>query len=424
MNNLDRINEIAIAKGSGKLDKLKQHWCIKHILEYAYNPFKKYYITPPDIVGTKGGSDFSLETKLLLDLLIERVVTGSAAVKEISRHIKLLNPPSAEVFKRILNKDLRCGINIKSINKIYPGLIPLVFDGSIKPAFLLLRTFDPNKAKYPCLVAIKKDGIRGQFVNGRFISRQGHPFIGLDHLELELKNCPHILDGELCIDGNFDEDSGKIRDNKPTPDAVYWIFDAPSVPGTKIERYRWLISHMTETDSVKIIKHRWVMELELQTFYQRAIADGEEGVVVYDSNSEYVDGRPGTWTRRVPIKSADCPVVGFYEGKGKHKNSLGGIIIDYKGHEVKVGTGFKGKILKSQLNQLVSQVDKKLLTLKSKKLIKYSIADVCPMWLKIRQFIWDNQTLFIGVIAKVEYKENTKAGSLRQPRFKAWRWDK
>lgn len=425
MHNLDRVEAINQAKGNGKIGVIQQHKCLAHILKYAYDPFKKFYISAPDLSGVEGGTDFTSETKQILDQLSERTLSGGNAFEAICDHTMSLNLNSAELFKRILNKDLRCGINVKTINKAIPGLIPLVYDGSTKPPFLLLKTFDPEKVKYPVLAAIKKDGVRGQ-CDAKLVSRQGHKLTGHGHIESDLANMKYSLDGEICVPGlDFDEASGKIRDDNETPESVLWVFDATDLGGTKLERYIWLSKNLVETNSVKLIKHLVVYnQIQLDELYAEALEAGEEGLVIYEIDSEYVDGRPGTWTRRVPIKSADCPVIGFFEGKGKHTGSLGGIIVDYKGHKVRVGTGFTEKILKTQLKQLVTDIDKSLYTSESKKLHGLSLAQVSPLWLKIRQFIWDNKDLFLGVIAKLEFKEKTKAGSLRQPRFKTWRFDK
>lgn len=420
MSLLDDLRTINQAVGNDKITVLQSMPHIKPILKSAYDPFKKYYITPPELLGTAGGHSISRETKTILDDLSDRTVTGQEAMETVCDHIVTLNPESARVFKRILAKDLRCGISIKTINKAFPGLIPLVWDGSVKPPFALCKTFVPEKAKYPLLAAVKKDGVRGQYID-KFISRSGKPLVGHGHIESEIET---NLDGELCIPGmGFDDSSGIIRRQYDTPESVFWVFDAPSVPGTKFERYRWLYDNLKQSDHVKLVQHRLITDANmLMEFYADAISKGEEGIVIYDPDQEYEDGR--IWWRLVPIKSADCKVIGFFEGNGKLSGSLGGLVINYKGHEVKVGTGFKEKILEKELKQLVNSTDKKLLRLNSLDAHGLSLADISPLWHNIRDFIWVNKHHFINKICKVEFKEKTKAGSLRQPRFKCWRFDK
>lgn len=393
---LNKIIEIKEAIGQDKIRVMRKYPELRDVLLYSYDPFRNYYITAPELDGAFNGGMICLDTKALLDDLSSRELSGQAALEAVCDHICTLNPNSAEVFKMIINKDLRAGINIKTINKAWPGLIPSAFDGSIKPDIMLLKTFDPKKIKYPCLAAAKKDGVRGLYAS-TMLSREGKRIIGHDHIEEQIKSYGEEFDGELCVPGKiFDVASGIIRNDQPTPESVYWIFDCPSIPGTKLQRYIWLLENIIETDAVRLIPH-WEIydEVRLMDFYKCALDQGEEGIVVYDPKDIYEDKRSYSWMRMVPKEQADCKVIDFFEGRGKHAGSLGGIIVDYKGHEVKVGSGFTEKI--SAKN---------------------------PSMYKIRNFIWSNKELFIGVFAQCEFKEETKAGSMRQPIFKRWRFDK
>lgn len=420
---LKKIEEIAEAKGNDKIEVLKKYPELKELLQYAYDPFKKYYMTAPIVFGCENGIEFGINEFTLLDDLQTRSITGHKAVGRVKTAIMSLDFDSTEIFKRVLNKDLRAGISVNTINKAWPGLIPLVFDGSTKPDIMLLKTYDQKKARFPILAAVKKDGVRARYINGQLVSRQGQKFIGLDHIEKELENFDCEFDGELCVPGEiFDVASGLIRNFNPTPNAVYQIFDMPSYPGNKLNRHINLCKCLKSTEHIRIISHYKIKSKEsLNKFYNKALADGEEGIVVYDPYSMYEDKRSFDWMRLVPLKTSDCEVIGFYEGKGKHHGSLGGIIVNYKGHKVKVGTGFKEKV---QLKQIVSESDKALFYSKSKEVSSSKIQRFNPLWQNIRQFIWDNQKYFLGAIAECEFKEETKSGSMRQPRFKRWRWDK
>lgn len=422
---LSYIEEIAEASGNDKIEVMKKYPELKKVLLYAYDPFKKYYMTAPDLDGY--GEDYMEpgEEYEILDDLSTRVLSGQAALEEVSDSISIMNKDKAEVFKRIINKDLRAGINVKSINKAWPGLIPTAHSGLSKPPVMLLKTFDPKKVKFPCLAAVKKDGVRGLWSQNNMMSRQGKSFIGLDHITDQLEYFPHDLDGELCIDDEiFDAASGMIRNSEPTPGAVYHVFDMPSFPGNFIQR-RLALQELIESTEVKLIPvFKINNEESLMKFYNKSLADGEEGIVVYDPYSPYEDKRSYDWMRIVPLKQTDCKVIGFEEGKGKLAGSLGKIIVDYKGKEVSVGTGFSEKVLKSQLNQLVSQTDKTMHCTNNMEVSSTILHKISPIWHKIRDFIWVNQELFLGAIAQCEFKEKTKAGSMRQPRFKRWRWDK
>ncbi len=393
---IDALIEIGEARGHDKMKIMAKHPELKKILLYTYDPFKKYFITSPDIDGTLDGKVLDeLQIFDLLDQLADRTISGNLAMSYVTTVIKSLRRYDAMIFKRILNKDLRLGVSIKSINKVWPNLIPLTYDGSKKPDVMRLKTFKKEKCKSPCMAAIKKDGVRGLYVEGQLMSRNGKKIVGLEHIEQELEGMKYHVDGELCVPGvDFDTASGLIRNHDIVPTAVYHVFDLQNYPGSKIKRYRFLQSIIPESNHIKIIEQNTFMDYEyLMHFYKWAIDGGEEGIVVYDPDSLYEDKRSHDWMRLVPIKKADCKVIDFYEGTGKLEGSLGGVIVDFNGHEVRVGSGFK------------------------------EIEGDHPIE-HVRDYIWDHIKQFEGMIAELEYKEKTKKGSMRHPRFKRWRHDK
>lgn len=425
---LEIIEEIAGASGRKKEDLLAKHPELTKTLIYAYNPFKKYYMTPPDLEGTPGAPSNMEAAFYILDQLINRSITGREAFEKVCDTMVSLPPDEAEVMRRIIQKDLRAGISTKTINKVWPNLINLSFCGSEKPDFMLVKGFDTKMATFPLLGAVKKDGIRARYLDGYFISRSGRPFTGLTHLEKALKKYfeEYEWDGELFnpVSAGFDEGSGDIRSDAESPNAIYYIFDMPSVEGNKLKRYNALKSVLPKDGPIQYIQHYLLKDqADLMKFYKWALKNGEEGIVVYDPNSDYGDRRCYDWMRVVPVRTADCKVVGFYEGrKGtKLENSLGGIVVEFDGQEVKVGSGFKEK---PQLNQGVSSSENISATGNNSNSLIPIPSHIDPTQQNVRKYIWDNKEYFIGKIAQCEYKEKTKKGSMRQPRFIKWRWDK
>ena len=82
---------------------------------------------------------------------------------------------------------------------------------------------------------------------------------------------------------------------------------------------------------------------------------------------------------------ADLLIVGFEEGTGKHRGKLGAIIVDHKGVNVKVGSGFSDDL---------------------------------------REKIWDDTNTFKGRMVEIRYQEITEDGSLRFPTFVCFRNDR
>lgn len=427
---LNIIQKIEEAKGKEKIKVLQENDNILSILKYAYDPFKKYYITAPDnVFGREGGKDLTSGSQLLLDRLSRRELSGTEAHIEIIQHIGELNKDSAEVFKRILNKDLRCGVNIKTINKAFPGAIKLRFDGEDKPDIMLLNNFDEKKCEFPCMAAVKKDGVRARFIDGKLITRQGHLLIGMDHITEVLSQFGEEFDGELCVPAyDFDTASGLIRSDDIVPDAIYYIFDIPSIKHKKMIRWyelRDLADKLPQDSKIKIIRHFTFHNIiDLYEYYLIKIKDGEEGIVVYNCESMYENKRSYDWMRMVPAHSLDLEVVDFFEGRGRLANNLGGLIVLHKDRKVKVGSGYKDRLGKKEEEGMRKEIDKKIYYEDNRILSNSNILEVYPLLLNIRSIIWDNKDVFLGRKARVSYKEITKRNSLRQPRFKGWRFDK
>lgn len=99
------------------------------VCEYAYNPFKIFGIKqiPERNVPMYGGgdvdADFDSETWEVLDQLIARELTGNNARLVIENQINRLSESAADLFVRIIRKDLRAGFGESTINKAVKGLI-------------------------------------------------------------------------------------------------------------------------------------------------------------------------------------------------------------------------------------------------------------------------------------------------------------
>ena len=102
---------------------------LKRALEYAYNPRKQFYIGPVQLKeleqpNRNGKSDINDSTFDLLDKLVSRKLTGDIAFQALNDYMYFLNEGAAEIFWRILKKDMRAGFSDKTVLKVFPKLIP------------------------------------------------------------------------------------------------------------------------------------------------------------------------------------------------------------------------------------------------------------------------------------------------------------
>lgn len=69
-------------------------------------------------------------------------------------------------------------------------------------------------------------------------------------------------------------------------------------------------------------------------------SQGKEGVMVNSIDGLYECKRSRELLKVKSFFTADLEIVGFEEGRNKYENMLGNIIVDYKGYNVGIGSGF------------------------------------------------------------------------------------
>jgi DNA ligase-1 len=372
------IEGIRQAGGNTKLAILKKYPEMKPYLLAAYDPYKMYYNTKSN--QGYGTNQFRTTTWVLLEDLNSRRLSGMVAQTAIDQHMKTMSNMSSILFNRILNKDLRMGMGAKSINKVFPGLIP-VHD------VMLAKLFKVNRLKFPVFGSPKLDGVRAKFKNGIFYSRKGHPFVGLEHVSSQLQDITHELDGELTVPGlSFQKGSGLIRSDNPTPMAQFDIFELPTV--TDPFRVRLIMMedlHLIGPNIIRVPHKVLYDEKEVHDYYNVCRATGYEGAVIKPFDYEYKGTRSWNWMKMKPKDNPDLVVVGVYEGKGKYKEQLGGVVVDFNGKPNRVGGGFSDKQ---------------------------------------RKLFWEKPGLIISETVEVEYMEKTDDGNMRHSRFIRIREDK
>ena len=278
---------------------------------------------------------------------------------------------------------------------------------------MLAKDFDPSRVEYPVYVEPKLDGVRVvahiDFSTNRIemFFRSGNPVLSLLHIEKLLMNSRKhfedagygdkiFLDGEVTHPDGYKTASGQSRwIHEQAPELEYSIFDAIDDG----EAHMPYVDRITKLNKIEyaFTDNMWVVKVvpsliaedlgEVNEIYADYMAKGMEGVMVKDANAPYVEKRSFYWMKMKEELSVDIPIVGFFEGQGKYKEMLGGVIaeIPATGRQVRVGSGFTD-----------SQ----------------------------RAEVWENQNDYLGMTAEIKYQYETHLGSLRHPVFKTWRTDK
>ncbi len=380
------IQNLRRTKGTNaKKIMLENHPELQPVLRAAYNPFTQYGITPP-AVGGIGTKQFSENTTFaLLNQLTMGTLSGNRAKAAVASHLNELDYGSAQVLRCILNKTFDIGLAEKSINEVFPGLIPV-------HAIQLAKPIDWKRVSFPCYVSRKLDGLRAIYRAGAFYSRKGHVLEGLKTLTAAVQEALEgtditALDGELMVPGvHFNEISGKIRSFNETPDAVYHVFDTPDADRPFYQRYNELSMLLSDSGPVQLVGHQMVYNREeIDEYYAEARAAGFEGCMVKNPDARYENSRSWAWQKVKNTDTVDLKVVGIYAGHGKYEGLLGGIYVDFNGVRVGVGSG----------------------------LTDY------------QRNVWaDEPEEIVGKTVEIAYQEVTPDGSLRHPRIIQVRGDK
>ena len=313
--------------------------------------------------------------KVLANQLINRELTGHAARDAIELAMSVATTEQWNGFyRRILIKDLRCGMSEKTVNKVAKD-----FPQYAVPIFGCQLAHDganhPKKMTGVKQIEVKLDGVRVLAVckGGKveLFSRNGKQFHNFPHIIAEIENvlsctpAPYdcVLDGEV-MSADFQDLMKQLqrKDGKKATDAVLHLFDF--IPLENFLAGSWDKDQTTRSNYVKywvlenndILEHvvacEWEdVDLDTPEGEQRfkdinaaAVAGGYEGVMIKDVTAPYECKRSHAWLKAKPFIEVTLEVVGVEEGTGRNEGRLGAVVCsgedDGKDIRVNVGSGF------------------------------------------------------------------------------------
>ena len=356
------------------LEANKDDEMLQRVLNYTYDSFKKYGITESvyDSVVIVGNPIIYGDPFHMLDCLAQNNIND--VLRELVKQYIEENTPDEykELVKGMLFKDLKIGVNAKTINKVWDGLVPL-FEVQLAESFGK-KIIPMGKEFY---VTTKLDGFRILAVpneNGiySFYTRKGEVYEGLDHLQHECQligQGRYVLDGELIARNDDNLSSGDLykvttkiaRKKGKTPDKAklqFHCFDIVKVDefkrGKSSDTYamrRQFLDVLFEEhkldlcDLVKVpVLYQGTDQSEVSKIASELTDNGYEGAMVNIGDAYYECKRHAGVLKVKSFKDADVWVKGVYEGTGRNKGRLGGIVIQYlyngELQECECGSGF------------------------------------------------------------------------------------
>jgi len=275
---------------------------------------------------------------------------------------------------------------------------------------------DFSKIKYPLLATPKLDGIRCLIINGDPVSRNFKPMPNKFIFSKLQCRLPDGLDGELMIANNdeFNKIQSQIMSFEGEPDFIYHVFDYVSSELEKPYEERMKELKQLHVDLVLTdpeVAHRIQLVLpqiinsedELNSYEEKCLSDGYEGVMIRKPDGKYKCGRStereGILLKIKRFKDAEAEVIGFKEKlhnvNEQEKNEFGLAKRSSKKAGM-VPAGTLGTLLVRDL----------------KTNIEFGIGS--GMDDEIRQKIWDNRDDYINKFVKYKYQN---VGIKEAPRF-------
>jgi DNA ligase-1 len=310
------------------------------------------------------------------DRLVDRSLTGNAARDTVIEMMQsATNTQWNGWYRRILIKDLRCGVSEKTINKA----VEKTNADYIVPTFSCQLAHDSanheGKLAGQKLIEVKLDGVRVITIvwpDGRVLqfSRNGKELVNFEHIKQELAlNAstfaePMVLDGEV-MSSSFQDLMKQVhrKDNVAASDAVLWLFDALPLSAFEAGVYKvkqrdrsswlhnWYDTKLTKSMANVRCLDQATIDLDTEEgqnlfrmYNKSAIENGYEGIMIKDLDAAYECKRSVAWLKLKPFIEVSLEVVDFEEGTGRNAGRLGAIICegedDGRRIRVNVGSGF------------------------------------------------------------------------------------
>jgi DNA ligase 1 len=294
----------------------------------------------------------------LLQMLHKKIIGGNLAVQYCIDYINR-NFKHREIIYKILNKNLKCGINTKILENIFrinisTFSIPLAQNykkGSI----------DISQGWY---VSRKLDGVRCIVIKKgnevKCYSRRGKEFTTLDILKEQVFNAfknDIVLDGEICImDKEGNEDFKKVVQQIRRKDYImtnftYFVFDYWSI--TEFENkqntqgfyipYHTLKYLIFNNIYMEVLEQKYISTKEelKEIFYNLPVE--WEGLMLRHSYKPVPFKRSSLLLKLKRFKSIEAYVIGTTNSEkyidGKIRNCCGSIEIEYKNSIHSIGSG-------------------------------------------------------------------------------------
>lgn len=312
----------------------------------------------------------------LADSLRRRQLTGHAAKDAIELAMGVATKEQwNDWYRRILIKDLRCGVSDKTVNKVLK-----IHEGIAKvPVFEVMLAHDganhDKKITGKKLLEPKLDGVRAITVvdfesrtatmytrNGKVLDNFSH-ITGYLEKHMDEIGRSYVLDGEV-VSHSFQDLMKQVhrKSDVQAQDARLCLFDVvplvefktgKSVMGQR-RRSKFLKENFSklfaDSGCIEIIPQievnldEFLGEIEYKDYNKQMVAEGFEGIMIKDPEAKYECKRSVSWLKQKPFIEVSLSITAVEEGTGRNLGRLGALVCegvdDDRPISVNVGSGF------------------------------------------------------------------------------------
>ena len=299
--------------------------------------------------STQDGAGLHWDTFLETTTQLEnRTLTGNAARDRVDYLMALATQAEwNHWYRRILIKDLRCGVTEKTVNKFSDYPVPvfecMLADDSAK---------HEKKLKGRVLLEPKLDGVRVVAIcdvdrdEVVLMSRNGKELANFPHINQQFEDMLDQLSESMVFDGEIMSENFQVlmreihrKDGAKTEDAVLNLFDCLTLKEFKTggsvkpitERKTILESFRLGANMQRVEYVACDLTEDRDRFldYNKLCVDrGYEGIMVKPIAGAYECRRSTLWLKVKPFIEVSLTVVATEEGTGRNAGKLGALIVE------------------------------------------------------------------------------------------------
>lgn len=293
--------------------------------------------------------------------LNRRELTGNAARDAVELISQMATTDQwNDWYRRILIKDLKCGVSDKTVNKVVKAAKHPEYT---VPVFTCQLASDSanheRKLSGEKQIQVKLDGVRLLAVvtndSVELFSRNGKRLENFGHIADQIQSTlepfpimnPIVLDGEI-MSSSFQDLMSQVyrKENVQAGDSVLNLFDIVDLQG-----FEQGVDHTPQSLRSEILTE-WFQTREhllpnvtclgwenvnldtqsgrdrVDELKQKAALDGYEGLMLKNPSAPYQCKRSTNWLKIKPVITLDMRIVGMEIGTGKNSDRLGALICE------------------------------------------------------------------------------------------------